>query len=218
MAWYLRDIIPKHPKALKWQDYRGDGKGVIVYYESEAVSSLPIREAPEKWPDTEIGLDPNYETGTYGFYECSGVKKRNAFIKKKNTYLFFMTRYHGTERDYSEKLLLTGFYEINSTTDMQWLHLRYLQNYSCVGVESCTALGAGKTHFLSLDDAIEITPEMLEKWGDAKRITRQTRIFLEQEDASELKDRIEKSEDMTDEYIKESERLWPEVGDEEEGE
>ncbi len=200
--------VPKHPASIPWQDYRGAETGMAVFYASDPVSELPIREVPEETP-SEVLAEPNYETGTYGLYGCSRAKIRSSFVKSKLRYLFFMTKYAGTNAEHMDSLVVTGFYHIAQTANVQKLHIRYLSDYSCLTDDTCYALRADETHFLSIENAFVLTPEILKSWGYSSRVTKQTRIVLDEEKTAELLEYIRSKPNAVDEYIEETKRLSP---------
>jgi len=210
-------VVPTSVHSVKWQDYRGSETGMIVFYNTDPVSEIPLRELPEELP-SEIVLDPNYETGTYGLYGCKHTKTRSSFSKKKIRYLFFMTRYAGTNIDFMDELVITGFYRIKQTADVQKLHIRYLNEYSCINEDSCLALRADKVHFVAVTDAFMITPEVLESWGSKSRVTRQTKIMLDEEKTAELLAYLESKRNIIDLYSSETERLQPAIDEDEDEE
>lgn len=207
-------IIPKHVDNIPWQDYRGSDKGMVIYYNTDPVSEMPIREVPDELP-TDIVPEPNYETLTWGLNSCSHAKIRTAFVKSKLRYLFFMTKYTGANYDFMDQLMITGYYRIYKTANAQKLHIRHLENYSCIGEETCVALRADEAYFLSLNDAFILTPKILESWGATSRITRQTRIILDKEKTAELLEYFNSKTNRTQEYIDETERLWPATDEDE---
>ena len=137
----------KSQDSILWQDYRASNTGMIVFYASDPVSEIPVREIPEDI-DSPVVPEPNYESGTYGFYGCSRTKIRGAFAKSKLRYLFFLTKYAGTKDGYKDKMLVTGYFRVAKTADVQKLHLRYLSEYSCIDAASCIALRADEVHFV----------------------------------------------------------------------
>jgi hypothetical protein len=96
------------PDSAAWQDYRSSNTGMVVFYASDPISELPIREVPEELP-SEIPPDPHYETGTYGFYGCGKSKIRAAFVKSKIRYLAVCDKIRGTDADFKDKLAITGY-------------------------------------------------------------------------------------------------------------
>ncbi len=209
---FITGIVPTHVGSIPWQDYRGSKGGMIVYYNTDPVSELPIREIPEEIPSPVIA-DPNYETGTYGLYGCKHTKIRASFAKKKLSYIFFMTKYAGTKPEFMDDLMVTGFYRIRYSADAKKLHIRYLNEYSCVDENTCLAFRADEIHFVSVDDAFKITGEVLKSWDANQRVTRQTKIILEEDTAEELVEYLRSKENIYDLYKEETERLEPEISD-----
>jgi hypothetical protein len=214
---HIPGTVPKQVASIDWQGYRGSETGMIVYYNTDPVSEIPIREVPEDYP-TEIVAEPNYESATYGLYGCSRPKIRASFFKSKLRYLFFMTRYAGTNVEYMDQLMVTGYYHICQTANVQKLHIRYLSEYGCLNEETCYALRADEVRFAALQDAFAITNEVLQEWGVSSRITRQSRIVLNAEATAALIDYFKSKEDKTSEYIAETKRLSPDTGEEDEDE
>ncbi len=212
---FLEGSIPKHVDSIPWQDYRGSETGMVIYYPTDPVSELPIREVPE-----EVGSDllpePNYETGSYGLYGCSRPKIRNSFVKAKMKYLFFMTKYAGSNYEYTDTVMITGYFRIAKTANVQKLHIRYLSNYSCLNDDSCTAFRADEMHFVSVEDAMVLTPQLLEYMGYKSRVTKQTRISIDEEKTNEILEYLRSKPNRVEDYIEETKRLQPEAEDEEE--
>jgi hypothetical protein len=198
----------KSPDSILWQDYRAGNTGMIVFYASDPVSEIPIRETPEEIQST-IVPDPNYETGTYGFYGCARTKIRAAFFKSKIRYLFFLTKYAGANKGYTDKLLITGYYRINKTADVQKLHLRSLEEYSCIDSTSCIALRADTVRFVGLTDAFEVTDDQLKAWGYNAKVSKQLRIILSEENTAQLLSALNAKPDLVQTFIAETKRLSP---------
>jgi hypothetical protein len=207
--------VQKHVDSVVWQDYRSTEKGMIVYYNSDPVSEIPIREVPEEYPSA-IDPEPNYETGTYGLYGCPRPKIRGAFHKARLRYMFFMTKYEGSNLDLLDQFIVTGYYSIRRTCDVKKLHMRYLSEFGCMNENSCIAFRADEMRFTGLLDSFIITPEMLQKWGVTSRITRQTRILLDEAQTVELLNFIKSKTDCTQQYIDETIRLSPAVEEDDE--
>ena len=210
----MNDVMKLSVERVLWQDYRASDTGMVVFYTSDPVSELPIREIPEELP-SDILPEPNYETGTYGFYGCGKSKIRNAFVKSKIRYLIFMTKYAGTNSEFKDKLLVTGYFRISRVADMKRLHIRYCEDYSCLDEDVCNALRADEKRFVSVEDAFVITDEVLKSWNYKARVTRQTRVVLDEEKTIEVVDYLKSKNDITAEYISETERLQPHGSDEE---
>ncbi|MDG5815394.1 hypothetical protein QA601_09905 [Chitinispirillales bacterium ANBcel5] len=208
------DIMNRSVDSVLWQDYRASDTGMIVFYSSDPVSELPIREVPEQYP-SDIIPEPNYETGTYGFYGCSKSKVRTNFIKSKYRYLLFMTKYVGADTEYKDRFFITGYYRVAQTADVKKQHIRYCSDYSCLDEDGCYALRADEKAFVSIEDSFEVTKEVLGEWDFKSRLTRQTRITLNEEQTLRVVNHLQSKQDITSEYIQETQRLQPH-GDEDE--
>jgi len=200
---------------VSWQDYRASNTGMVVFYSSDPVSELPIREVPEQYP-SDILPEPNYETATFGFYGCARTKIRATFIKSKIRYLFFITKYAGTDADLKDEYLITGYYRVTKIADVKKQHIRYCSDYSCLDEKECFALRAEESHFVSVKDAFRVTPQQLKAWDFKGRITRQSRILLNEEQAAAVIEHIKSKPDIKEQYIEETARLQPHNGSEEE--
>jgi hypothetical protein len=201
--------LPFPVGSVNWQDYRAANTGMIVCYGSDPVSEVPIREIPEEL-DSSVVPEPHYETGTHGLYSCSRPKVRAAFMKSKVRYLLFVTKYAGTNAELRDKYLITGFYRVSRTADAKRLHIRYCRDYECLEMtSSCMAFLADEVHFVAAADAVVVTDEMLKGWGYAARITRQTRIILDETQTATLLAHLRLKPNALDAYIAETERLQP---------
>jgi hypothetical protein len=209
--------VQKQVDSIVWQDYRSAEKGMIISYNSDPVSEIPIREVPEEYPSS-IEPEPNYETGTYGMYGCPRPKMRSSFWKSKLKYLFFMTKYEGGNVDLIDQYIVTGYYRVKRTADVKRLHIRYLLEYGCMNDDTCMAFRADEIRFVSLKDVFVITPEVLAKWAVTSRLTRQTRVLLDEAQTAELLAYLRSKPDCTADYIEETKRLSPEVEEDEEDE
>jgi hypothetical protein len=195
-------------ESAAWQDYRASNTAMIVFYATDPVSELPIREIPEEMP-TDIIPDPNYETATYGLFGCSKGKIRTAFLKAKIRNLLFITKYVGTKADCKDKFFITGYYRITKTADVKRLHVRNCIDYTCLDESACYAFKAETMHFVSIDDAFEVTPAVLKTWGYTAKLTRQTRITLDGDQTAKVIDYLKSKPDITGQLVTETERLWP---------
>ncbi|HLV30355.1 MAG TPA: hypothetical protein VKY57_02175 [Chitinispirillaceae bacterium] len=213
----MNDVMKLSVERVLWQDYRASNTGMVVFYTSDPVAQLPIREIPEEL-HSNILPEPNYETGTYGFYGCGKSKIRNAFVKSKIRYLLFMTKYAGTDSEFKDKLLITGYFRISRTADVKKLHIRYCSDYSCLDEDICNALRADEKRFVSVEDSFVITDEILKSWNYKARVTRQTRVVLDEEKTMQVVEFLKSKNDITDDYISETERLQPHDSDEEDEE
>lgn len=206
------ELLKLSPEAAAWQDYRSSNTGMVVFYTSDPIPELPIREVPEELP-SDIIPEPHYETGTYGLYGCSKSKIRNAFVKSKVRYLLFVTKYAGAKADFRDKLFITGFFKISKTADVKKLHIRYGSDYSCIDEQSCFALRADEKRFVTIEDAYAVTGDVLKSWNYSARITKQTRILLDELQTTQVMDHLRSKADATANYIAETKRLEPDSGE-----
>jgi hypothetical protein len=195
-------------ESASWQDYRASNIGMVVFYASDPISEIPIREIPEELP-SEIAPEPNYETGTYGYFGCSKSKMRNTYFKSKIRYLIFMTKYVGARAEFKDKYFITGYYRVTKVADVKRVHIRNLSEYSCLDEDVCYALRADRLRFVSIDDAFELTEKIMKAWDYKARITKQTRIVLNEEQTTQVIEFLESKEDSLEEYIAETQRLQP---------
>lgn len=193
---------------VTWQDYRASNTSMVLFYTSDPVSELPIREIPEELP-SDVLPEPHYESGTYGYYGCSKSKVRNAFVKSKIRYILFMTRYSGTLAEFKDRIFITGYYRVHKIADAKKVHIRFCPDYSCLDEDHCYSLRADDKRFVTIGDAFEITDAVLKKWGYTSKITKQTRIQLDEEKTTEVINFLSEKPDSTPVYIMETKRLWP---------
>jgi len=196
-----------------WQDYRASNTGMVIYYPSDPISELPIREIPERYP-SEIEPEPNYETGTLGYYCCARTKIRSTFVKSKIRFMLFVTKYAGTVDDFRDKYYVTGYYRVTKTADVKRAHIRFLSDYSCLDEKVCYALRTDECRMVAIEDAFSATPQVLKDWGFSGRLTRQSRILLTEEQTKVVIDYLRGKPDIRDKYIDETMRLLPSTGEE----
>jgi hypothetical protein len=202
------DLLKVLPESVAWQDYRSSNTGMVVFYASDPISELPIREVPEELI-SDIQPEPNYETGTYGLYGCGKSRIRSAFVKSKNRYLLFVTRYDGTKADYKGRVVITGYFRIFKTAEVKKLHIRYGSDYSCIDEPNCYALRADETRFVAVEDAFAVTGEVMAAWNYKARLTKQTRIILNEQNTAAIIDHLKSKPDITAQYVAETKRLQP---------
>ncbi len=202
--------------SIKWQGYRSGTDGIVVYYESDPDSELPIRMITGTRKSDHNEVDPNYETLTYGLYDCVNSKLRNMFAKKKFGYVFFMTRYRGVSEEFEDKLLLTGYYKIDATADVQKLHLRHLEDSTCINGRTCQALRAGYAYFYSAEDAYKMSKAALKSIGYDKKVSRLTKIVLDEEMVKKLLRKFHGKKNAIDSYLREHNELCPVIDEDDE--
>jgi hypothetical protein len=194
--------------SANWQDYRANNTGMVVYYTSDPVSEIAIREVPED-VDSPVVPEPHYETGTFGLYSCTRPKVRAAFYKEKVRYLFFATKYAGTNAAHAGKMVITGMYHISKTADARRFHIRHCKEYECLEVGTCLALLADEVRFVSLDDAFVVDEAVMTGWNYHAKINRQTRIILTAEQTKPLIEHLRSKPNALQSYLDETRRLLP---------
>jgi hypothetical protein len=207
------EVIMRAADGAAWQDYRASNTGMAILYGSDPISELPIREVPEAGRQSEVESEPNYETGTFGYFSCARTKIRSTFVKTKIRYLLFITKYAGTAEDYQGQYLVTGFYRVAKTADVKRQHIRFCSEYSCLDEKVCYALRSDECRFVAAEDAFKVTPQILKEWGFSGRLTRQSRIILTEEQTAAVVDFLRGKADIRDRYIEETARLQPNAGD-----
>lgn len=203
-----RDFLRKSVDTLPWQDYRSNNTGMIIYYNSDPISEMAIREVPDD-ATSEVVQEPHYESGTFGVFGCARTKIRSAFYKGKFRYLLLMTRYAGTKADFKDKLVITGFYHVYKTAELKKLHMRYMSEYSCLDQDECKALRADEVHMVAIEDAYFITKDVLKELAFESKITRQTRIILTAEQVEKILQYLRSKPNQREQYCAETKRLMP---------
>ena len=105
--------------------------------------------------------------------------------------------------------MITGYFRVHKTADVQKLHLRYIPESGCMDTDQCVALRADEVHFVGLQDAYLVTNEILKSWGYNAKINKQVRIILDEEKTGQLLTHLKSKPNQVDSYIKETKRLEP---------
>jgi hypothetical protein len=194
-------------KSAPWQGYRHKETSVLVHYDADLTSALPIRATASK-KGKQPDADPNYETGTYGLLSCTASPHRTKFVKNKFGYVFFMTKYQGTNKKLKDKILVVGYYKIGSVADVRNLHLRHLEDNSCFAEKFCYALkaniaenGENEIIFVSEEDAFVLTPAALKSLAIDKKITKAAKIELDEANTKKILKKFEGKENKIAEYV-----------------
>lgn len=192
-----------------WQDFRGKDEGVLIHINTSREAVMPVRDALDEFGKGRQ-TEPNYETGTFGLVGPSQVQLRNSLVKNKKRYVLFGTIYEGISEAHRKKFLIIGYMRIDKIRDVKKLHLRkwalrsgqaddLLSRY--FEMDACWALYSDDMKFYSLEDAIEVTPEMAKKWGAKGKLNKQTRLTLSPEQTHEIIQNFAGKQDQTEEYI-----------------
>ncbi len=192
-----------------WQDFRGKDEGVLIHINTSREAVMPVRDALDEFGKGRQ-TEPNYETGTFGLVGPSQVQLRNSLVKNKKRYILFGTIYEGISEVHRKKFLIIGYMRIDKVLDVKKLHLRrwalrvgqaddLLARY--FEMDACWALYSDDMKFYSLEDAIEVTPEMAKKWGAKGKLNKQTRLTLTPDQTHEVIQNFAGKQDQTEEYI-----------------
>jgi hypothetical protein len=213
MANLQESFMSRPISGALWQDYRASNVGMVIFYGGDPISELPIREVPVSYP-SDIAPEPNYETGTFGFYSCSQTKIRSTFVKSRIRYLIFITKYIGTNEDFKGRYYVTGYYRVTKIADVKRQHIRFCEDFSCLDENVCMALRSDESRFVAIEDAFPVNDEILKKqWGFGGRITRQSRIILTEQQTAAVVDYLNSKPDIQDKYIEETTRLQPRISE-----
>jgi hypothetical protein len=170
-----------------WQDYRGKGEGVLIHLDSAKQHALPVRE-----PLNEQGLpilDPNYETGTFGYLQCSDAKTRLATMKNRRRYFLFGTRYQGLAEPFRGKFLIIGYMRLDQILEVRKRHVhKWMEQKDagapspeCMDMDQCFAFQSAEMNFYSPEDSFELSEELMKKWGYKGKVTKQMKLTFTEE-------------------------------------
>lgn len=170
-----------------WQDYRGKGEGVLIHLDSAKQHALPVRE-----PLDEQGLpilDPNYETGSFGFMQCMDAKTRLATMKNRRRYFLFGTRYGGAAEAFKGRFLIIGYMRLDKILEVRKRHVhKWMEQKAagapapeCMDLEQCFAFESQEMNFYSPEDSFELSEELMKKWGYKGKVTKQMKLTFTEE-------------------------------------
>lgn len=170
-----------------WQDYRGKGEGVLIHLDTSRQHSLPVRE-----PVDETGLqvlEPNYETGTYGFLQCASAKTRLATMKNRRRYFLFGTRYQGLNEAMKGKFLIVGYMRLDKILEVRkrhvhkWMEIQHsgASAPECMDMDQCFAFNSDEMNFYAPEDCFDLSEELMKKWGYKGKVTKQMKLTFTEE-------------------------------------
>ena len=103
------------------------------------------------------------------------------------------------------------FYKIGSIADVQKLHLRYLDDNTCFSEKFCYALKASSDEndvmFFSDEDAYVLNAAALKSLSIDKKVTKATKIELDEEHTKKLLIKFYEKENKKADYIKQTQDL-----------
>jgi hypothetical protein len=170
-----------------WQDYRGKGEGVLIHLDSAKEHILPVRE-----PLDEQGLpilDPNYETGSFGYMQCTDAKTRLATMKNRRRYFLFGTRYNGLAEAYKGRFLIIGYMRLDKILEVRKRHVhKWMEQKEagapspeCMDLDQCFAFESQEMNFYAPEDCFELSEELMKKWGYKGKVTKQMKLTFTEE-------------------------------------
>jgi len=217
----------------KWQDYRGRGEGVLIYLNTSSKTRLPVRDVINEHKKG-FQTDPNYETGTYNFFDCSNSKLGASAYKNRRSYFLFGTSYQGTSEDYREKYLIIGYMKIDKILEVSKRHTRKWMEQReqakapvCVDMPECYLFYSEDMNFYDLYDCFELTVEVMKEWGYKGRVAKHMKLTFSDDNTKKILEHfagktpkndeymqaIENLESMKEDFVAEQKRLEEEEGE-----
>jgi len=106
------ESIPKTEGSIKWELHDGKGTGYLDNYLCDPRSEeYPVRDVRDHKNLNK--KEPHYEDLTFNKYRKCNLNLLNAALKRKDSYIFFFTRYLGLKKEWRRKCLITGYYLIS---------------------------------------------------------------------------------------------------------
>ena len=173
-----------------WQDYRGKDEGILLHLTTTRLHELPVREPADA--KGEPVLEPNYETGTFGYLQCIEARTRMAALNARRRYFLFGTRYQGKIESLQGRFLIIGTMRLEKTLDVRkkhvhkWMETRYGSSPECMELETCPAFQSSEMRFYAPQDAFELTESLMKDWGYKGKITRQMKLTFTEDKLSKI--------------------------------
>ncbi len=175
-----------------WQDYRGKEEGVLIHLTTARSQELPVREIAGA--RGEAMLEPNYETGTFGFIQCLEARSRAAALKARRRYFLFGTRYQGLREELRGRFLIIGLMRLDKVMEVRKRHVhRWMEQNAgtppeCMNMDACYAFQSEEMHFYAPEDAFELTEPLMKNWGYKGKITKQMKLTFSEEKLAAILD------------------------------
>lgn len=190
-----------------WQDYRGKGEGVLIHLDTSRQHALAVRE-----PADEHGipvLEPNYETGTYGFLQCANAKTRLATMKNRRRYFLFGTRYQGQTESAKGRFLIVGYMRLDRILEVRKRHVHKWMELQqsgapapeCMDMDQCFAFNSEEMNFYTAEDSFELSEELMKKWGYKGKVTKQMKLTFTEDKLQVILDHFKAKTPKNQEYI-----------------
>lgn len=196
-----------------WQDYRGKGEGVLIHLDTAEQAELAVRE-----PLDDAGnpiLEPNYETGSYAFLQCTNAKTRLATMKNRRRYFVFGTRYQGTVEACKGKFLIIGYMRLDKILEVRKRHVhKWMEQKEsgvsapeCMDMEACYAFQSEEMNFYSAEDSFELSEDLMKQWGYKGKVTKQMKLTITEEKLITIVEHFKAKIPKNQEFIKVAKEL-----------
>lgn len=190
-----------------WQDYRGKGEGVLIHLDTARNHRLAVREVLDE-RGAQV-LEPNYETGTYGFLQCANAKTRLATMKNRRRYFLFGTRYQGLEESLKGKFVIVGYMRLDKILEVRKRHVhKWMEEKQsgapapeCMDMDSCYAFQSEEMNFFAPEDAFELSEDLMKKWGYKGKVTKQMKLTFTEEKLHVILDHFKAKTPVNSDYI-----------------
>jgi hypothetical protein len=190
-----------------WQDYRGKGEGVLIHLDTVKQHLLPVRE-PLDAQGLPI-LDPNYETGSYGFLQCANAKTRLATMKNRRRYFLFGTRYQGPAEASQGKFLIIGYMRLDKILEVRKRHVhKWMEQQAagapapeCMDMDECFAFQSDEMNFYAPEDCFELSEELMKNWGYKGKVTKQMKLTFTEDKLQTILQHFQSRTPKNAEYI-----------------
>ena len=190
-----------------WQDYRGKGEGVLIHLDTVKTHALAVRE-----PLDENGhaiVEPNYDNGTYGFFQCLNAKTRLATMKNRRRYFLFGTRYQGLVEDEKGKFLIIGYMRLDQVLEVRKRHVHKWMEHKesgaaapdCMDMDECFAFQSREMNFYSAEDSFELSEDLMKQWGYKGKVTKQMKLTFTEEKLTSILEHFKTKKPKNAEYL-----------------
>ncbi len=189
-----------------WQDYRGKGEGVLIHLDTTKMHELPIREPLDA--EGNPVLEPNYETGTYGFMQCVNAKTLLSTFRNRRRYLLFGTRYQGTVEEFRGRFLIIGYMRLDKSLEVRkrYSH-RWVEQAAgskspeWLEMEECYAFYSEEMNFYSPQDSFELSEDLMKGWGYKGKITKQMKLTFSEERLQQILEHFHAKQPRNPDYV-----------------
>jgi hypothetical protein len=134
-------------------------------------------------------LEPNYETGSYGFLQCVNAKTRLATMKNRRRYFLFGSRYQGPHEASKGKFLIVGYMRLDQVLEVRKRHVhKWMEAQQtgvpapdCMEMDLCYAFQSEEMNFYPPEDSFDLSEDLMKKWGYKGKVTKQMKLTFTEE-------------------------------------